>query len=237
MFQNIEQAQTNSNFVALVYGLPGTGKTLSTITAEKPVIISTEPNGHSTITLRNLERLVQKGALQESDIKTIAQKDGSPYLNIPIKVDTSLTLRGLIEIITKVPKEFETIFIDSLSRCSENTETLLAKSKMDGRAIYKMVASDITELIEVAGSIQQNVILFAHEDVQQTPEGGLMPVPKLPGLAAARKASHLIGELWRAVKSIDGTFIFDTGGPGCRSRSCGLEQEEPQIWHNILKKL
>lgn len=191
----------------LVYGQSGVGKTSLAKTAEKPIILA-----------------IERGLLTLSDFDL-------PYIDINNKEELTEAYNYL-----KDNNDFETIFIDSLSRMAELLMQEEKPKNKDARQAYMIVEEQINRIIEAFLSINKNVVFIAKLKKQEDELSNTTFMPALPGEKMTQKLPYFFDEVFalRILSDDKGLYrVIQTGGDGrwiAKDSSTKLELwEEPNL--------
>jgi phage nucleotide-binding protein len=181
------QAAKDNGIKALVYGMPGTGKTsLAATFGNIPVVVISAEAG--LLSLRG------------HDI---------PVIEITSVADINDAYRFLSE--TEEGAQFKAIVIDSIS---ELAETLLASEKSktkDGRAAYGNTNEMMMEVMRAFRDLPGRHVLFIAKLEKQKDEmtGAIMFAPSMPGARLGQAIPYLTDEVFamRVEKDSDGNSV------------------------------
>lgn len=204
----------------VVYGPSGIGKTTLALTAPNPIIISAE-----------------KGLLSLSDYDL-------PYIEVlkPADIDDAYNL-------LKKDKEFQTIFIDTVSEIGEVllTDFLLTGAAdggpvKDGRHAYRMMAEAMMPMIRKFRDLPgKHVVFSAKLEIKEDEDNGIMLYrPMIPGQVIKNQLPFmfdaiLLYDMIRDPKTKKDTRVMQTGnsrGKIAKDRSGKLDfYEKPDLTH------
>lgn len=203
------------------YGKPGTGKTPLLITAPRAGGMITEPG---LLTLKN----------QQTNVYGIGR-----YTFAEIE-DFFAWVFGSNE-----RKNFDTLFIDSVSQWAEiYTSHYLSKNK-DGRKAYGEMARNVLEKLEKLYFLKEcHIVLICKLEVTDGGENGQVYRPYLPGKELHVRMPHMFDEiLWLDNHDIPGMGrtrslrCWPTYGAVCRDRSMKLAEYEPADLTHVFNKI
>jgi phage nucleotide-binding protein len=205
----------------LLYGPSGSGKTYSAVTIPgKTLIVSAE-----------------KG------LRTLAEL--APDMDV-VEVNSIEQLKEVYEFLT-TSKEYQTVFLDSLSEIGEIALAEGKKATKDGRQAYMMMADTIAAMIVAFNGLPCTVVFIAQEERIASELVGQVDycyAPSIPGKSFMAKVPYKLDFVFclRTRVNEEGTIErrFQTGMHGdylAKSRSQRLETFESPDWSEIFKKL
>ena len=164
-----ETSQTHVN--CLLYGASGVGKTFAASTCPNPLILSAED-----------------GLLSLSDFKLPV-----------IKLDNRHTINEVHEWLkkSKEAKQYETIYIDSISEVAETLLHEEMQTNRDGRAAYGEMANLMTLTIRGYRSLPFHTVFTAKvKKVVDDSTGTITHMPSVPGQLLLNNLSYLFDEVF-----------------------------------------
>lgn len=207
------------NFI--LYGPSGVGKTYSATTIPGKTLILSAEKG-----LRTLVELAPD--MDVAEINTIAD------------------MREAHTFLTE-DKQYETVFIDSLSELGEMALTEAKAITKDGRQAYMLMADTIAAMIQAFHSLPKTVIFTAQEERvanEMIGQVDYLYAPSIPGKAFMAKVPYKLDFVFclRSRINTEGVIerTFQTGPNGdylAKARSQRLETFETPSWQSIFEKL
>ena len=201
----------------LLYGQPGTGKTMSIRTLPQPVVLSAEGGLLS---------------LQDSD---------TPYIEIGDYNQLAEAIQWLQSSAEATP--FQSVAVDSISEIAEVILNEERKITTDPRRMYPAYQDKCAEIIRTLRSIPKHLMMTAKAEKSPDEEGRVTFAPMMPGNKAAQSLPYFFDEVLalRVEKTEDGQIAraiqcMPDGTWTAKDRSGRLEHwEQPDLCQLINK--
>lgn len=171
---------------ALIYANAGTGKTMLSATAPKPVVISAE-SGLLSLSKGNIERVFGIG---------------TPGINYDMPVIEINNLDDLIAAElwchTAAAAQFDTVILDSITEIAEKVLSNAKGQVKDPRQAYGELIEKMTTVVKQFRDLQgKNVIMFAKEERQKDEQlNAMMFMPSMPGSKLGGQLPYLFDEVF-----------------------------------------
>lgn len=175
---NIQQGAVarGTDFVCLIYGESGIGKTHFALGATNPLYLNCE-KGAKRVELRNLTTVDTMNVLQFEDLLQITTEDIAPY--------TTLIIDTLGAVITKAQ--------DYVMRLKKKATFTI----QDWGTLRTYVVNVMEKFIDTG----KNVIIIAHEEVEQSKmgkeEGKVVPMAQGSAINVIETRCDIIGHMYR----------------------------------------